>query len=196
MTSQAQGEVSKLLCFPSLPLRTSNWVLPDRAAKAFTPQKSHGTIPLGALWLLGYCPRCSTVCSLAPDPCPSGLHLANASSRKPSLRCPPPRHPTADWVGALLCFHRCLHSLRHLGLTARPRAPLALPQSKLQESRATFVLSAGACASKMPGTEEVPTHSKTSYQSLLCAGHGLLGGWKDQRMSVRWPGSSIGSRLL
>lgn len=80
------------LCLPNLPSRTFlNWILPNPLASALTPQQLHGTIPLGSLWPIGFCPCFSFACSLTPDPCPSGLHLDDtSSSRKASLSCPPP----------------------------------------------------------------------------------------------------------
>lgn len=146
-------------------------------ARSCSPQQSHGTIPLGSLWPLGFCPCYFSACSLTHDPCPSGFHLANTSYRKHSEI--PPTAVGGHFCAFIAAYTHSTVVFLTLDLMARPSAPHAPPQPKLLESRIMSVLSVGACASKVPSTEQMLIHSRTSYESLLCARHHLLAGWKD-----------------
>lgn len=105
-------------------------------ATALSPPQSHGTAPLGSLRLLGFCPCCSSACSLASDLCPSGFHLAGTSSREPSLNTfllprAPPRPSAQPGAGALLCSHSCRYSLHggipHLGSNGQSQGSPCTP---------------------------------------------------------------------
>ena len=102
LMSQAQGGEMPTCCLTfhaSLTyLRGPSQIGPWQMPKHSPVLQSHGTIPLGYLWL-GFCPCRFAACSLALDPCSSGFHFANTSSRKPSWRYPPQRTTLARTRG-------------------------------------------------------------------------------------------------
>lgn len=126
-------------------------------------------------WLLSMLFLCLFTC---PRSLPFRSPLRCLLLQEALLRCPlppPSLHQEHLWALVATCIHSTVVFLT-LGLTPSSRASPQHP--KLHESRTLSVLSVGACASEVPGTEQVLIHSRTSYQNLLCARHRLLAGWK------------------